>query len=288
LAGERGPSFTDVTQIKKFNPLHIRFVDNYHVHPKKQSQMKENREDRFQSKAVSSINMPKSTMSRFLRNKRSIDSDDHPPCSSSLPVVRNIISGPIASLPVSKYMKLGKLIIPTKKVTTITLEEFSVETQSWLQPFTISITIDKEAFARGGFCEVFKGFCAEKLYGDYVVKRFLSEVTDRIIQRFNSLEEHARKSVQMHSLARHMAQKKRAVPEDFGETFRYTKLYFGRCEFDGEICDVTVEKFLEGENFIKFINNDGRKLLNIHPYHQCYDKKQNPLLIIHMQYQMGS
>ena len=27
LAGERGPSFTEMSQIKKFDPLHIRFID---------------------------------------------------------------------------------------------------------------------------------------------------------------------------------------------------------------------------------------------------------------------
>ena len=199
--------------------------------------------------------IPKSSLSRFSRGSKRKDSEENsvPP----LPAV--LQSKPTPSVPASKFLKLGNLINPTKASVTASLEEFNIQTQSWMHPFTVKFTVDTEPFARGGFREVFKAFSAEKFYGDFVIKRFLpAEITERIIDQFNSLEEHSRKSVQMHSLARHLAQKfEQIVPEIFGETFKYTKLYFGKCELNGEASVVTIEKFLPGENFIKYVNNDG-------------------------------
>lgn len=80
------------------------------------------------------------------------------------------------------------------------------------------------------------------------MKKVRVDVKEMMIRNFNSLEEHARKTVQMHSLARHLAMKfKSAVPEDFGDSFAFTKLYFGKYQDGNESIIVTVEKFLEGD-----------------------------------------
>ena len=122
----------------------------------------------------------------------------------------------------------------------------------------------------------------------------MTHVQGPIIQQFNSLEEHTRKCVQMHSLARHLAQRfERSVRENFGETFQYTKLYYGKCDIDGELCDITVEKFIEGD-FVKYINNDGTIIK--HPSipatltkkaeafaHYSYDISDNNLMVVDIQ-----
>lgn len=57
----------------------------------------------------------------------------------------------------------------------------------------------------------------------------------------------------MHGLARNFAKSlKNEFPSNYGETFQYDKVYYGKLgsEF------VTVESFIEG-NFVKYINNTG-------------------------------
>lgn len=59
--------------------------------------------------------------------------------------------------------------------------------------------------------------------------------------------------VQKNSLARNLAlQISFDAPGEFGDTFTYTKVYFGK--IDGEV--ITQEKYLDG-NFVKHINNTG-------------------------------
>ena len=63
---------------------------------------------------------------------------------------------------------------------------------------------------------------------------------------FNSVEEHSRKVVQMHSLSRNCSLKIQAEsPKDFGETFLLTKLYFGQIRPSGEL--IIIEKHIDGE-----------------------------------------
>ena len=57
----------------------------------------------------------------------------------------------------------------------------------------------------------------------------------------------------MNALARNLALKMSLdVPEEFGDTFTYNKLYFGKV--NEEV--VTLERYLEGK-FVKHINNTG-------------------------------
>ena len=62
----------------------------------------------------------------------------------------------------------------------------------------------------------------------------------------------------MHALARHFAQMMRnEAPLEYGETFMYTKLYYGKLNDEA----VTIEQFIEG-TFTKYINNTGEILVN--------------------------
>ena len=91
--------------------------------------------------------------------------------------------------------------------------------------------------------------------GKYVLKKIKENQIQDIEQLFNSVEDHTRKAVQMNSLARNFAKNlELEKPQEFGDTFSYTKVYFGK--LNGEC--VTVENFLDGTTrFSKYVNNTG-------------------------------
>ena len=78
-----------------------------------------------------------------------------------------------------------------------------------------------------------------------MVKRYLEKASEDIIVIGQTLEEHTKKVVQMHYLARNFAAKlkEELIASDneilFGETMSYKKIYMGT--IDGEY--VTVEEF---------------------------------------------
>lgn len=89
----------------------------------------------------------------------------------------------------------------------------------------------------------------------FLLKRYKPDQIQSIENLFGSLDNHTRKSVQMNSLARYYAmllEKESSIHAEYGETFKYSKVYLGRN--DHQL--VTLELYLEGE-FIKYINNDG-------------------------------
>lgn len=285
LAGERGPSFTDIAQIKKFDPLHIRFIDKDKVCHTNARHIKEINANQ---PSPSASYVSKSTVSRFLIPSRKRAVEAVAVTSSSLPSIRpfghqqqRVV---VASVPVSKFLKMGKLIVPLKSPIEITLEEFDVATQRWLEPVTAKFSMDTKPFAQGSFRNVYRAFGLHKLYGEYVVKQCREDMAETIINNFNSLEEHARKSVQMHALAHHLALKfAQIIPEDFGDSFSYTKLYLGKYQLENKIIFATVEKFLEGGEFTKMINNDG-KIIESAPE----DLRQKAETFVHYTYEVSN
>ena len=75
-----------------------------------------------------------------------------------------------------------------------------------------------------------------------------------------TVEEHMRKVVQMHLLARNFAlQLEEKVRKDkissYGEVFHYQMIYFGKTDREEY---VTIEEFVPGQ-FTKYLNNTGIK-----------------------------
>ena len=65
--------------------------------------------------------------------------------------------------------------------------------------------------------------------------------------------DHTRKQVQMHAVPQNLTARFSAkVPEEFGETFQYGKVFYSHWNE----CPVTVEEYVPGV-FSKYINNDG-------------------------------
>eukprot|EP00111_Clytia_hemisphaerica_P008174 TCONS_00023830-protein len=118
LAGERGPSWTQISEIKKFVPLHIRFVPG-----------KANNETSFTFKSSLPPARKRSANASGIFSNNSTQKSHFP--TSKLAN----INGPLVSLPPSKYMKMGQLIEPqNSKLKVFTLEEFNVNTQRWRYP----------------------------------------------------------------------------------------------------------------------------------------------------------
>ena len=90
--------------------------------------------------------------------------------------------------------------------------------------------------------------------GQWVVKKYQPTSVKTIVGILNStVEDHTRKQVQMHAVARNITQRfSSRVPIPFGDTFSYGKVFYSVLD---EL-PVTVEEFVPGE-FQKYVNNDG-------------------------------
>ena len=177
---------------------------------------------------------------------------------------QKFISQPPKSISISTLLKAGKLITE-EKITSITikLDEFDVQESVWINNSrTICIHLENKHLEEGGFRRAHKAFetnCDKTT--TWVVKVYKQDAQETIENDLNlTLEDHTRKQVQMHAVARHIAislQKKASAT--FGECFTYNLVYFSTVDHR----PVTVEKYIDGE-FIKYINNDGTVSRHLH------------------------
>lgn len=228
LAGERGPSYTDISMITNWKVLHIRFI------PKSNEVCDPSREETRNRAAASPVK------SEQVRPPLAV------PAPSKIP----------ASVPLSAMLKIGKLIQPKVEAVTLELEQFDLKAREWLAPFEVKLSLSKEKFASGAFRDAYEAtvISGGLPHGEkYVLKRFKEEQAKEVEKLFHSAENHTRKMVQMNSLARNFAMKLALdAPVEFGQTFTYTKVYLAK--LNGEL--VTLESYLNG-TFQKYINNTG-------------------------------
>lgn len=231
LAGERGPSYTDISMITNWKVLHIRFI------PKSNEECDPSREE-TRNRAAGPAASP--VKSEQVRPPLAV------PAPSKIP----------ASVPLSAMLKIGKLIQPKVEAVTLELEQFDLKAREWLAPFDVKLSLSKEKFASGAFRDAYEatvisgGLPARQ---KYVLKRFKEEQAKEVEKLFDCIEDHTRKMVQMNSLARNFAMKLALdAPVEFGQTFTYTKVYLAK--LNGEF--VTLESYLNG-TFQKYINNTG-------------------------------
>ena len=169
---------------------------------------------------------------------------------------------PVApSLSVTAMMRLERLINP-KKETIIQVQGFDVN-NDWNPSRNISFHVEDEEFAEGAFRKACKCTSCDKHFpGTWLLKRY-NEIakTDLQILKMGE-EEHVRKQTQMHNLAKNIAdQMAKKAGSEFGETFRYNEVYFGKIQVDKNTTEsVTTEQFIEGSPFVKYMNNTGEIL----------------------------
>ena len=241
LAGERGPSYTTISQIKNWKLLHIRFIEaegsSGSTAAKKR---KENYREREPSDVLEEVQIDhnRSSLSMVAGG------------SESIHVESTIFA---KSVPLSQLIKLGELIPPKNNVVTIELEAFDVNRKCWQDPFVVQLSVSIEKFASGGSRDAYLAKGIKGMEGKFVVKRYRPDCIEDIERLFNSTEDHTRKTVQMHTLARHFAMMfNDECPQNFGENFHYTKLFYAKLESEA----ITIEKYIDGA-FTKYINNTG-------------------------------
>jgi hypothetical protein len=114
------------------------------------------------------------------------------------------------SLPVTAMLKLGKPISETESLDeTIEISTFNIDEMVLSAPVSVHVAIEKEEFGRGGVRLARKATSNSPHFKwkTYVVKYFLPGTKAIITQLGETEMDHARKSVQMHSLAKHFAEK---------------------------------------------------------------------------------
>lgn len=183
------------------------------------------------------------------------------------------------SLSVGDLLKAGKLVKPPQ-VVTLKLECFDVEKCKWQEIPSIKVEIERDSFASCAFRDAYR---AKSIGGDqqWVVKKYSEHSIQTITKKLNmTLENHTRKQVQMHAVARNItarfATKVPEFGEEFGEVFKYRKVF---C-YMYEDCPITVEEFVDGD-FMKYVNNDGNC---IDPPSEEYDIFAKAQCLTHFSY----
>ena len=157
-------------------------------------------------------------------------------------------------------LKLGKVI--TQSTTSVDLYSFDLQQMSWSKmPSAIDFSIHKEPFGTGGFREAYKATSKAKGFeaNTWVIKKYLATSVSDIEATGQTVEQHTKKVVQMHYLARNFAARLRQELQSrdnlvlFGETLRYNKNFLGKLDANEY---VTVGEYVEG-SFVKHINNNG-------------------------------
>jgi hypothetical protein len=167
-----------------------------------------------------------------------------------------------SSISIGELLQAGKLIKPKpKKQVVLQLEQFDVKTCEWYHKANLELALESTKFDSGAFRNAFKGEEIKKHGGKkiWVVKTYNDKAIATIRDDLNStVENHTRKQVQMHEVARHVTKGFSVkVPEEFGECFSYNHVFYTQFKDT----TATVEEFIPGA-FMKYVNNDGEC---IHP-----------------------
>ena len=166
------------------------------------------------------------------------------------------------SLSVKDVLKLGKVIGDQIGKEPIEVFTIDIGSMGWSRNgTTVEFTIEKEPFGTGGFREAYKaqshapGF----VHRSWVVKKYVKCAEETIEETNQTIEQHTRKVVQMHMLARNFGSKleqnveKEDIKEMFGQTLKFKKVYLGKMQ---DYKWVSVEEFIKGA-FTKYLNNTG-------------------------------
>ena len=244
LAGEQGPSCTSLEQIPDLKVVHVRFIEPNDGDDRDTVSMTGNRLERGQRKRP------------FKRaNALSLPATKAQSPSKAFP----------KSLSVLEMMKLGK-VVNEKSTERMELFKFDLADMAWSsQPFIAEFSIASEPFGKGGFREAFKATSKTPTFQvqQWVITKYLKSAVDIIKETKQTTQQHTKKVVQMHMLARNFTQKLEQELKQgnnlelYGETLTYHKIYMGRIHGQSSEEEwVTIEEYIDGE-FTKYVNNTG-------------------------------
>ncbi len=256
LAGERGPSCTELTQIPDLKVIHVRFI------PRNNG----NSDSDYGSRSMHMLS-GQGSLSRLHSNRiQSVLHSTGPgPFASSLSLPNKQPNQPTffpKSLSISTMLKLGKVGTNQNEVTVIDIFNFDKDFMAWsVLPLKAEFLISKEHFGEGGFRRAYRATSSTDEFKakEWVVKKYLPQTLACLQETGQSAEDHSKKIVQMHMLAGNFAEQLQSCvtthcPNEFGPTFSYNQVYMGKIESSSEY--ITIEEFIEGK-FEKYVNNDG-------------------------------
>ncbi|KAK6182231.1 hypothetical protein SNE40_009959 [Patella caerulea] len=236
LAGEQGPSCSSLKQLPDMKVIHVRFMDstsntttNTCTRPCLNSTTskypyQDNSELIFS-------NMPKkirkvvsfcddSNTNSFHRVHTDSTTTTSRPTPTFIP----------KSLSVIDMIKLGKVVQKSDTCTTIQLWRFNINSMTWIQyPQTTNFVTDSKLLGEGGFRRAYIARptpASSSLIGPsdtktWVLKEYLENSVDIITQTNQTIEQHTKKIVQMHNLAKNFAEKLLLLLRSNGNLLRY-------------------------------------------------------------------
>ena len=189
LASNRGPSCTTMEQVKGKKVYLIRFVPPTTTVP--ELDLKPDR-PKHKKHCISSTTA----------------SSSFPLCASIHYIEEISVVNP-KSVSVTDLLNAGKLVKqPQKERVTLHLEEFSLKLRSWNEVATVEFMIDELRFEHGGFCDAHNAYAqSSKLPSTkWVVKEYQDGAVKSTTGDLHiSIEDHTRKQVQLHAVARNIA-----------------------------------------------------------------------------------
>ena len=285
LAGEQGPSCFSVKQIPDFKVIHVRFIERSDG---------EGEPETKRSRPVARSSPVRAPPPRRATAGVEIVSTSHP-CGIRPEKVSPESRFIPKSLSVVDMLKLGNQIKRT--TTAIEVYNFDFQAMAWsASPVLVDFNMEETAFGAGGFREAFKATSKHKEYSytNWVVKHYLDKSLEDMRTLGQTPEQHTKKSVQLHYLARNFAAQLHTDLEKednlilFGDTLSYNKVMLGYIRNRDEY--VTVEEFVSG-TFDKYINNDGTicgKNKNLTEKAEClahysYEKSKKEIMVVDIQ-----
>ncbi|XP_020898264.1 uncharacterized protein LOC110237033 [Exaiptasia diaphana] len=248
LAGERGPSCSTIEQIPDLKLIHVRFLPGG-----KATYSKIEDSDPCTSSVVASCTTKQDKMKDDSNVERAGSPEPKPKKSRFESPTKYPLS-----LSVSDMLKLGKLGQPGRSTTVVKVYSFDINTKTWCQVPQIVEFVEVSVCGKGAFRQATKAttYHPDFRHNSWVIKRYIEKARDQILNLGLTIEDHTRKTVQMHLLARNLAKQLKERVRDvkeFGKALTYHNIYLG--ETGGDF--VTIEVFIEGE-FKKYLNNNGK------------------------------
>ena len=191
LAGEQGPSCSSMKQLLSLKVIHVRFIE-FTGAPN-----------------MADVGDDGPARKQIKKNDKTYDKNPGPSAALSEPCTSQGRRSKFVprSLSVAEILRLGKLI--TKTTDVIDVHHFDMTDMVWSGKATpVKFNIEREPFGTGDFQKAFKASGSGEYKGStWVVKRYLENAKKDILELGQSLEEHTKKVVQMHYLARNFTAK---------------------------------------------------------------------------------
>lgn len=247
LSGDRGPSCKSMNHIPDWRVVYVRFIDD-------ETEDEDSSASDDDTRKREPFDTDKSALS-FSPEKRKTKEVQK---TKSTP---NPVQVYPKSMSVASMINLGKLI-QQPKLTVVDISCFDIETSSWSTlPTKAEFVISEDHFAQGGFRKAYKATSQTPRFSNstWVIKKYLPGSIEDIKVTGQEVEGHTKKIVQMHMLAKNLAEqlvcqvRKRKL-QGFGECFAYKQIYLGW--ISEENAYVTIEQFIPGD-FVKYVNNTG-------------------------------